>query len=157
VKSARLYALKFPNGLIKFGRTSSTNTRWVSLSWQAGVSPIEVISSPPIEDIASAAEKWMLVRAKRRFIQAKGNEWFYGSNFGDAVNLIRQAHKRFATQECGWRHSNIWSYQFKNREVFSSNNFVFDSLTRVVRVTDRSKSRKVKASESWFNKESLAQ
>ena len=101
MRTGSIYAIQYADGTIKFGTSSSCKTRWRLLSY--GRRALCAIASPRIEEASYKAEQWMLTRARKMMIQsAHGKEYFTGS-FGDAVTLVRQAHKRFGTSAIGWR------------------------------------------------------
>ena len=154
MRAARLYALKFPDGRIKFGQTSDYKVRWRALCDQAGRDPSEVICSPPIEDMAWAAEKHLLARASAIFIPSNGAEWFYGNDFGAARNLVFQAHKKFATQETGWRYFNCWKPpRWPKRERLSLESMLIEKLAKgVIRIQDKSNGQECRISGRQFEK-----
>lgn len=102
MSTGRLYAVLFRDGVVKLGVSSQIIPRWIALSNQYGAM-VSCVASPRIDMSPYRAEQWLLQRADKCFLRHKtGRELFVG-DFGHACTLLRQAHKRYATEMRGWR------------------------------------------------------
>ena len=105
MKSAVLYALKFSDGVVKVGITSSPRKRMISLRCTNFKNTrLESFAYTPRMDVASnRVEKVMLEKMRAVYVLAKGQEAFFCNDFAAVVTLMRQVFRLFFDAISGWR------------------------------------------------------
>jgi len=143
LSSGRIYAIQYSDGIVKFGLSTSYKSRWAALNRKGGVRQISFIASPPIDDLYRMAEKRMLGIAASFLMPAKGREYFHCSDFGVAINIVKQAHKKFATVETGWRYykntSPIrrWAEGFLNNRISTESVHIYSDSSTTVTISSK--------------------
>ena len=103
MRCARVYAIKFSNGIVKIGSTSQIRQRFQIFSRLGYGDFEEVLLTPKIDDMAFCVESEIVRRVSNVFLRKEGREYFYCSQFGAVENIVRQVFRQSSGEDVGWR------------------------------------------------------